>query len=256
VASRIQVGDYAIDEGMTPRDLLRKFGTGDVIQQRFTLIEGWSFRTVRDALAANGQLEGETTSLTDAEIMKRLGREGVHPEGRFLPETYLFARGSSDLDILRRALEAMDAALAEAWAGREPHDKITTPDEMLTLASIVEKETGIASERPRIAGLFLRRLEIGMLLQTDPTVIYGLGAGYDGNIRKRDLTTDTPYNTYTRAGLPPTPIAMPGRAALEAVAHPEKSDALYFVATGDGGHVFAGTLAEHNANVRKYQLKR
>ena len=256
VANRIQVGDYAIDEGMTPRDLLRKFGTGDVIQQRFTLIEGWNFRTVRDALAANTQLEGETTSLTDAEIMKRLGREGMHPEGRFLPETYLFARGSSDLDILRRALDAMDQQLAEAWDSREKHAQIATPDQMLTLASIVEKETGVAHERPKIAGLFLRRLEIGMLLQTDPTVIYGLGAAYDGNIRKRDLTTDTPYNTYTRAGLPPTPIAMPGRAALEAVAHPAKGDALYFVASGGGAHVFSATLAEHNAAVRKYQLKR
>ena len=256
VASRIQVGDYAIDEGMTPRDLLRKFGTGDVIQQRFTLIEGWNFRTVREALAANTQLKPVTAGLTDAEIMKQLGREGMHPEGRFLPETYLFARGSSDLEILRRAAEAMDEALAETWAGREPNEHIDSPAKLLTLASIVEKETGIASERPLIAGVFLRRLELGMLLQTDPTVIYGLGEGFDGNIRKRDLLADTPYNTYTRAGLPPTPIAMPGRAALEAVAHPAKGDALYFVASGGGGHVFNDSLEAHNAAVRKYQLKR
>jgi UPF0755 protein len=256
VANRIQVGDYRIDPGMSPRDLLRKFGTGDVIQQRFTLIEGWSFRTVREALAANTQLKPESLGLSDAEIMKRLGREGVHPEGRFLPETYLFARGSSDLDILRRAAEAMDDALAEAWAGREPDKAIDTPDKMLTLASIVEKETGLASERPLIAGVFLRRLELGMLLQTDPTVIYGMGQEYDGNIRKRDLLTDTPYNTYTRAGLPPTPIAMPGRAALEAVAHPERGKALYFVASGGGAHHFSATLDEHNRAVRKYQLKR
>ena len=256
VAKRVQVGDYSLDGPLTVRSLLRKLGEGDVIQQRFTLIEGWSFRTVREALAANTQLEPETAGLSDAEIMQRLGREGVHPEGRFLPETYLFARGSSDLDILRRAAEAMDEALAEAWAGREPDPKIDSADKLLTLASIVEKETGLASERPRIAGVFLRRLEIGMLLQTDPTVIYGMGEGYDGNIRKRDLQADTPYNTYTRAGLPPTPIAMPGRAALEAVAHPQRGDELYFVASGGGAHHFSATLAEHNAAVDKYQRKR
>ena len=253
---RIQVGDYALKPGMSPRELLRKLGTGDVIQQRFTLIEGWNFRTVRAALAGNLQLKAETAGLSDAEIMAKLGREGVHPEGRFLPETYLFARGSSDLDILRRAADAMDEALAEAWQGREPHAKIESPAQFLTLASIVEKETGLAQERPMIAGVFLRRLEIGMLLQTDPTVIYGMGEGYDGNIRKRDLTTDTPYNTYTRAGLPPTPIAMPGRAALEAVAHPAKGEWLYFVASGGGAHHFSATLAEHNAAVDKYQRKR
>ena len=255
VASRIQVGDYAL-AGQTPRTLLGKFERGDVIQQRITIIEGWSFRTLRAALAANQGLEPETAGLSEAQIMEKLGRKGVHPEGRFLPETYLFTRGTSDLDILRRAAEAMDAALAEAWAGREPNKHIDTPDKLLTLASIVEKETGIAAERPRIAGVFLRRLELGMLLQTDPTVIYGIGDSYDGNIRKRDLLADTPYNTYTRAGLPPTPIAMPGRAALEAVAHPAAGDELYFVASGGGAHVFSATLAEHNAAVRKYQLRR
>ncbi len=255
VASRIQVGDYALAD-QTPRSLLRKFERGDVIQQRITIIEGWSFRTLRAALAANQGLAAETAGSSEAQIMDKLGRKGVHPEGRFLPETYLFTRGTSDLDILRRAAEAMDVVLAEAWAAREPNKHIDTPDKMLTLASIVEKETGVPSERPRIAGVFLRRLELGMLLQTDPTVIYGIGEAYDGNIRKRDLLADNPYNTYTRAGLPPTPIAMPGTAALEAVAHPADGNELYFVASGGGAHVFSATLAEHNAAVRKYQLRR
>ena len=255
VASRIQVGDYSLVD-LTPRTLMHKLERGDVIQQRVTIIEGWNFRTLREALAANLGLKGESAGLSDAEIMKRIGRAGVHPEGRFLPETYLFTRGTSDLDILDRAADAMDEALAEAWAGREPDKAIDTPEKFLTLASIVEKETGLATERPQIAGVFLRRLEIGMLLQTDPTVIYGIGPSYDGNIRKRDLLTDTPYNTYTRPGLPPTPIAMPGRAALAAVAHPAKGKALYFVASGGGAHQFSATLDEHNAAVRKYQLKR
>jgi UPF0755 protein len=251
VYRRVQVGDYSLDGDLTARTLLAKLARGDVIQQRTTIIEGWSFRTLRAALAANPGLEPTTVGDSDAAIMDALGRHGVHPEGRFLPETYLFTRGTRDLDILRRAAEAMDAALAKAWQGRVPNKHIDTPDKLLTLASIVEKETGIASERPRIAGVFLRRLELGMLLQTDPTVIYGIGESYDGNIRKRDLTTDNPYNTYTRAGLPPTPIAMPGQAALDAVAHPVEGKELYFVASGGGAHVFAGTLAEHNANVRK-----
>jgi UPF0755 protein len=256
VANRVQVGDYSLDGDLSPRSLLAKLARGDVIQQRITLIEGWSFRTLRAALAANPGLTAETAGSSDAEIMDKLGRHGVHPEGRFLPETYLFTRGTSDLDILKRAAEAMDTALADAWKGREPNKYLDSPDKLLTLASIVEKETGVASERPRIAGVFLRRLELGMLLQTDPTVIYGIGEAYDGNIRKRDLLADNPYNTYTRAGLPPTPIAMPGKAALEAVAHPVAGEDLYFVASGNGAHVFAATLAEHNANVRKYQLKR
>jgi UPF0755 protein len=189
--------------------------------------------------------------------MKALGHPGQHPEGRFLPETYLYTAGDSDLDVLERANKAMDEALAEAWAQRRPDTVLKSPDEMLTLASIVEKETGIASERPQIAGLFAQRLKIGMRLQTDPTVIYGIGPSYDGNIRKRDLLADTPYNTYTRAGLPPTPIAMPGVDALAAVARPAPSEFLYFVAVGDGSgrHLFARTLAEHEANVRKYLQK-
>ena len=189
-------------------------------------------------------------------LMAALGHPGQHPEGRFLPETYAYQRGDSDLAILRRAHAAMAQALDEAWQGRADDVPLATPDEALVLASIVEKETGQAHERPQIAGVFARRLRKGMLLQTDPTVIYGLGSGYDGNIRKRDLTTDTPYNTYTRVGLPPTPIAMPGRAALQAAVNPAPGDALFFVSRNDGSHVFSATYAEHNRAVDCYQRRR
>ena len=188
--------------------------------------------------------------------MAALGHPGQHPEGRFLPETYAYQRGDSDLAILRRAHAAMAQALDEAWQGRADDVPLATPDQALVLASIVEKETGQAHERPQIAGVFARRLRKGMLLQTDPTVIYGLGSGYDGNIRKRDLTTDTPYNTYTRVGLPPTPIAMPGRAALQAAVNPAPGDALFFVSRNDGSHVFSATYAEHNRAVDCYQRRR
>ena len=186
--------------------------------------------------------------------MAALGFEGQHPEGRFLPETYVYQRGDSDLDVLRRAHKAMAQALEQAWQGRAEGLPLDSPYELLTLASIIEKETGLAAERPKIAGVFVRRLKLGMRLQTDPTVIYGLGSAYDGNIRKVDLTTDTPYNTYTRSGLTPSPIAMPGRAALEAAAHPAEGDALYFVAIGDGsgGHVFSATYAQHQVAVAGY----
>jgi UPF0755 protein len=256
VAGRIQVGDYDVADGTSPRALLGMLAGGDVIRHQVAIIPGWSFRMVREALAREPDLQPLTAGLTDAQIMAKLGRPGVHPEGRFLPETFQYDRGSTDLALLDRAAKAMDVTLADVWAARAPDPAIDTPDKLLTLASIVEKETGVAAERPQIAGVFLRRLKIGMLLQTDPTVIYGLGDSYDGNIRKHDLLADTPYNTYTRAGLPPTPIAMPGRAALEAVAHPADGKALYFVATGHGAHVFSATLAEHNANVAKYQLRR
>jgi UPF0755 protein len=256
MAGKIQVGDYALAPGMTPRELLLGLGGGNVIQHSIAIIPGWNFRMLRDELAAHADLQPLTAGLTDAQVMEKLGRPGVHPEGRFLPETYLYTRGSTDLQVLDRAAKAMDKALNEQWAGREPDPAIKTPDQLLTLASIVEKETGVAAERPQIAGVFLRRLKLGMLLQTDPTVIYGLGAAYDGNLRKADLLADTPYNSYTRAGLPPTPIAMPGKAALEAVAHPAPGEALYFVATGHGAHVFSASLAEHNAAVAKYQLRR
>ena len=256
VVSRLQVGDYTIRHGITPAELLRKLERGDVIHYRFTLVEGWNLRDLRAALARDERIRQTLAETDDAALMAALGREGVHPEGRFLPETYHFTRGMSDLDLLRRAMLAMDTALAEAWDDRLDGLPLETPDQLLTLASIIEKETGKASERPEIAGVFVRRLKLGMRLQTDPTVIYGMGSAYDGNIRRRDLTTDTPYNTYTRGGLPPTPIAMPGRAALQAAANPLPGNTLYFVSRGDGSHVFSATLAEHNRAVACHQLKR
>jgi UPF0755 protein len=253
-AANLHVGEYALDPGTTPRALLTAMRGGDIIQHRFTIVEGWNIRELRAALDRAEPLLHESTGLDAAALMSAIGHPETHPEGRFLPETYLYSRGDSDLDLLRRAYAASEEALAAAWQQRDPDSPLQTPYDMLILASIVEKETGIAEERPRIAGLFARRLAIGMRLQTDPTVIYGLGTAYDGNIRRRDLTTDTPYNTYTRAGLPPTPIAMPGVGALDAVANPAPGTALYFVAIGDGSgrHLFADSLAEHQANVRKY----
>ncbi len=253
-ASRLHVGEYALDPGTTPRSLLMAMRQGDTIRYRFTIVEGWNIRELRAALTRAKPLVQETADLSASELMAALGHSGEHPEGRFLPETYVYGRGDSDLDLLRRAYDAMEKALAAAWGLRQPDTKLKTPYEMLVMASIVEKESGIAEERPQIAGLFDRRLRIGMRLQTDPTVIYGIGADYDGNIRRSHLTTDTPYNTYTRDGLPPTPIAMPGVEALQAVANPAPGDSLYFVAIGDGSgrHWFARTLAEHQANVGKY----
>jgi UPF0755 protein len=253
-AGKLQVGEYALDPRTTPRELLIAMRDGKVIQRRFTIVEGWNIRELRAALARATPLKQDTAQLEDAALMKLLGHAGQHPEGRFLPETYLYTAGDSDLDVLKRAHAAMEKALASAWEQRQTDTVLKTPEEMLTLASIVEKETGVASERPQIAGLFERRLKIGMLLQTDPTVIYGMGSNYNGNIRKSDLQTDTLYNTYTRAGLPPTPIAMPGIDALNAVANPAPGEALFFVAIGDGSgrHLFARTLAEHQANVNRY----
>jgi UPF0755 protein len=254
VAGRLQVGEYALDPGTTPRQLLLRMREGKVISHRFTIVEGWNLRELRAALARAQPLEHETVQLDDAALMKALGQPGMHPEGRFLPETYVYTRGDSDLDVLGRARAAMDKALDAAWESRVPGLPLRSKEEALVLASIVEKETGVAEERPRIAGVFLRRLELGMKLQTDPTVIYGMGEKYAGNIRRADLSTDTPYNTYTRAGLPPTPIAMPGVAALQAATHPAPGNALYFVAVGDGSgrHVFTRSLVEHQAAVREY----
>jgi UPF0755 protein len=253
-AGRIQVGEYAIDPGTTPRDLLERMRDGRVIRHRFTIVEGWNIRDLRAALAKVQPLAHKIDTLDDAALMRTLGHGGQHPEGRFLPETYDYTRGDSDLDVLRRAHDAMDKALDAAWQSRAPDLPLHSKDEALALASIVEKETGVPEERPQIAAVFLRRLQIGMRLQTDPTVIYGLGTRYAGNIHKADLLADTPYNTYTRAGLPPTPIAMPGRAALQAATHPAQSDALYFVAVGDGSgrHVFTRSLTEHQAAVQAY----
>lgn len=253
-AGKLKVGEYALDPGTTPRTLLQNMRAGRIIQYRFTIVEGWNFRQLRAALDAATPLLHQTRQLDDAALMAAIGHAGQHPEGRFLPETYLYVRGDSDLDVLTRAYEAMARALAAAWAERAAELPLTTPDQALILASIVEKETGIAEERAQIAGVFIRRLRLGMKLQSDPTVIYGIGSAYDGNIRRRDLATDTPYNTYTRSGLTPTPIAMPGRDALQAALHPAPGDALYFVALGDGSgrHVFSATLAQHNAAVRQY----
>jgi len=253
-AGKLKVGEYALDASLTPRELLMRMRQGRVLQHRVTLVEGWNIRQLRAALKRAEPLVHTTDSLDDAALMQRLGFDGQHPEGRFLPETYVYQRGDTDIDVLKRAHAAMEKALAEAWESRADDLPVDSPYELLTLASIIEKETALASERPQIAGVFARRLRMGMRLQTDPTVIYGIGSGYDGNIRKRDLTTDTPYNTYTRAGLTPTPIAMPSRDALMAAARPAPGDALYFVAVGDGSgaHVFSASYAEHNAAVARY----
>lgn len=253
-AGKLQVGEYALSPDTTPNLLLQAMRDGKVVRRMFTIVEGWNIRDLRAALAKVDGLEHDSAKLDDAALMKALGDPGQHPEGRFLPETYAWVKGDSDLDMLKRAHAAMQAALDEAWASRADDLPLKNADEALALASIVEKETGIAEERPAIAGVFVRRLKIGMRLQTDPTVIYGMGAAYAGNIRRSDLTTDTPYNTYTRAGLTPTPIAMPGKAALRAATRPAKGDALYFVAVGDGSgrHVFSASLDAHNAAVRDY----
>ena len=253
-AGKIKAGEYALGGRQSPRGLLLSMRQGKVLQYRVTLVDGWNIRQVRAALGRAQPLLHETGQMSDAELMAALGFPGQHPEGRFLPETYVYQRGDSDVDVLKRAHAAMEKELAEAWAARSDDLPLASPYELLTLASIIEKETGLASERPQIAGVFARRLKLGMRLQTDPTVIYGIGSSYDGNIRKVHLTTDTPYNTYTRAGLPPTPIAMPGRDALRAAAQPAAGDALYFVAVGDGSgaHVFSASYAEHNAAVARY----
>ena len=254
VAGKLQVGEYALGPGMSPRTLLLHMREGKVISHRFTIVEGWNIRELRTALSKAETLKHDATSLDDAGLMKALGQPGKHPEGRFLPETYLYTRGDGELSLLKRAYTAMDKALDEAWRSRDTDIGLRSPDEMLTLASIVEKETGNADERPQIAGLFERRLKLGMRLETDPTIIYGMGANYRGNIRSSDMSADTPYNTYVHAGLPPTPIAMPGVASLRAVAHPAPGNSLFFVAIGDGSgrHLFASTYAEHQANVARY----
>jgi UPF0755 protein len=256
VADRLHAGEYAIDPGVTPGQLLDAMAAGRVLQRDFTIVDGWTFRQLREALAKVPTLRHDDAALDDAEVMRRIGAAGEKPEGRFLPETYAYVKGDSDLDILQRAHQAMERTLAELWPGRDKDLPLATPYDALILASIVEKETGRAEERSKIAGVFMRRLENHMLLQTDPAVIYGMGASYAGNIRRSDLLADTPYNTYLHAGLPPTPIALPGRPAILAALHPAPGKALYFVARGDGSHVFASSLAEHNRNVACYQLKR
>ena len=250
---RIKAGNYEITPGTTPYSLLQKLARGEESLQALTLVEGWNFRQVRAALAREDGIKHDSAALSDADLMARLERPGIHPEGRFFPDTYTYAKGSSDLAVLRRALHAMERRLDAAWSQRDSTTPLKSAEEALILASIVEKETGRASDRAQIAGVFSNRLRIGMLLQTDPTVIYGLGDKFDGNLRKKDLQTDTPWNTYTRTGLPPTPIAMPGKAALLAAVQPGPTKALYFVAKGDGTSHFSDSLGEHNRAVNRYQ---
>lgn len=253
---RLHAGEYALVPGMTPRDLVDHMIRGEVLQHHFTIVDGWTFAQVRAALAAVAGLQHTLDAESDADIATALGIAGGQPEGWFRPETYSWVKGDSDLDLLRQAHAAMVRVLDRLWAGRDADVAVKSPYEALILASLVEKETARPEERPEIAGVFERRLKLGMRLQTDPSVIYGIGSAYDGRIHTRDLERDTPYNTYTRGGLPPTPIALPGDAAIEAVLHPAGGDALYFVARGDGTHQFSATLAEHNRAVARYQLHR
>ncbi len=254
VSGQIKAGQYRFEDGISLLGILEKIVAGDVVRYRVQFIEGWTFNQLREAMYAHPELVNSTDGQTDEEIMSALGREGEHPEGRFFPDTYDFIAGDSDLDILRRAHDAMRTVLDEAWSERADDIPLQTPYEALILASIIEKETGRSGERDTISGVFTNRLRRNMRLQTDPTVIYGMGDQFDGNIRRRDLRTDTPYNTYTRAGLPPTPIAMPGRESIRAAVRPKETPYLYFVSRGDGSHQFSRSLEEHNAAVRKYQL--
>jgi len=251
-AKQIRAGSYEAHAGTTPRDLLDKMVRGDQVLEQLRLIEGWNWRQVRAALAIAPALKSKTAQMSDAEVMAALGDPGVAPEGRFFPDTYAYSRGVSDLTVLKRAHEAMRRRLAAAWGQRASDLPLKSADEALVLASIVEKETGVASDRSKVAAVFVNRLRVGMPLQTDPTVIYGLGEAYDGNLHKRDLMTDTPFNTYMRAGLPPTPIAMPGAASLQAALNPAAIRSLYFVSRGDGSSEFSNDLDAHNRAVNKY----
>jgi UPF0755 protein len=252
-ARLIRAGSYEIHHGATPRDLLAKMVRGDEVLEQLRIIEGWTFAQVRAALAKAPALKQSTADLTELQLMGLLGAPAQAAEGRFFPDTYAYSRGVSDLTVLKRAHQAMQKRLDAAWTGRSEGLPLKSPDEALILASIVEKETGAAADRGLVAGVFINRLRIGMPLQTDPTVIYGLGTAFDGNLRKRDLQADTPFNTYTRGGLPPTPIAMPGNASLLAALHPARTGALYFVARGDGTSEFSEDLAAHNRAVNKFQ---
>ncbi|MES2282765.1 MAG: endolytic transglycosylase MltG [Pseudomonadota bacterium] len=252
-ARQIKAGSYEIVPGTTPRRLLSMLVRGEEALKSVTFVEGWNFSQVRAALQKAEQLVPDSQALSGEAIMEKLGRPGIHPEGRFFPDTYTYAKGASDLAVLKRAARAMDKRAEAAWALRNADTPLKTPEQALILASIVEKETGKPADRAQIAGVFTNRLRVGMPLQTDPTVIYGMGDRFDGNLRKRDLQTDSAYNTYTRAGLPPTPIAMPGKAALLAAVQPAPTKALYFVARGDGTSQFSSNLDDHNRAVNKYQ---
>ncbi|MGZ8319448.1 MAG: endolytic transglycosylase MltG, partial [Telluria sp.] len=252
-SGKIKAGTYELKPGTTPRGLIDQMVRGEFAQETLTIIEGWTFRQMREAVAANKGLKHDTVELSDAELMARVSSEFKSPEGLFFPDTYLFAKGASDLQIYKQAHTMLLAKLNAAWEKRSPDLPYTTPYQALIMASIVEKETGKESERPMIAAVFVNRLKKGMMLQTDPTVIYGIGHKFDGNIRKKDLETDTPYNTYMRTGLPPTPISLPGVRSLAAALGPANSDALYFVSRGDGSSQFSGNLTDHNRAVNKFQ---
>jgi len=254
-AGNVKAGNYLIENGTTPYGLFVTLTSGSTSQSSITFIEGWTFAQMRAALNSNNDVRHMTMAYTDQQILDAIGADETYAEGLFFPDTYYFSRGSSDKDILQRAYQTMQAKLLTAWEARAPDVPYSSPYQALIMASIVEKETGKSSERPLIASVFLNRLKAGMRLQTDPTVIYGMGELFDGNLRKKDLVTDTAYNTYTRNGLPPTPIAMPGLAAIEAALHPAKSSMYYFVGRGDGSHVFSSTLAEHNRAVVQYQIR-
>jgi len=252
-SGQLKAGNYVLDHPVSHLKLLQIITKGEVSQTHLSVIEGWTFKQLRDALNANQDIKHDTVGLTDLEILQRIGAMETHPEGLFFPDTYYFAAGSSDLLIFKRSYETMQKRLQEAWLSRATGLPLQTPYQALILASIVEKETGSPNDRAMISGVFINRLRKGMRLQTDPTVIYGLGGSFDGNLRKRDLHADTAYNTYTRAGLTPTPIALPGAASLNAALHPAQTDALYFVARGDGSSHFSSSLTAHNHAVDKYQ---
>jgi UPF0755 protein len=249
----IKAGNYEIERGITPFELMRKITRGDYTAVAITFVEGWTFRQIRKGLDEHPALRHDTAGLSDAEILQKLGIQHTAPEGLFFPDTFHFSAGVSDLTILRRSHGLMMKHLAAQWAQRDPRVPLVNPYDALILASIIEKETGKAAERATISAVFQNRLRLGMRLQTDPSVIYGLGEAFDGNLRKQDLATDGPYNTYTRVGMPPTPIAMPSLASLQAALHPAPTDALYFVAKGDGTSHFSNTLQEHDRAVTKYQ---
>ncbi len=255
-ATGIQAGTYRLEKPVTPLDLLQKLNDGDVVPVTVTFVEGITFAEMRRQLESVKDIKVTLKGLSDSEVLKRIGAKETHPEGLFFPDTYRFAAGISDTELLKKSYQAMQKKLADAWAQRDADLPYSSPYQALIMASIIEKETGRADERPLIGSVFINRLKIPMRLQTDPTVIYGMGQSFDGNIRKRDLSADTAYNTYTRDGLPPTPIAMPGGASLFAAVKPAQSDKLYFVAKGDGSHYFSRSLEEHNRAVAKYQLGR
>jgi UPF0755 protein len=252
-ARRIRAGSYVVGPEVSPRQLLAKMVQGDEAFERVRLLEGWTLKQFRAELARAPHLKPVSAGMSDAQLMSAIGADGVAGEGRFFPDTYLYSRGVSDLTVLKRAYETMQRHLDATWQARAGELPLRTPNEALILASIVEKETGKSSDRGQIAGVFTNRLRVGMPLQTDPAVIYGLGEAFDGNLRKRDLLTDGPFNTYTRLGLPPTPIAMPSLASLKAAVNPERTKALYFVARGDGSSVFSESLLDHNRAVNQYQ---